>query len=101
MGNETKETSLMLEGIKQEKRRLLYPDEAETVLARYGIGSVVGAYCENNLDALSQAAERIGFPVVLKLISQDILHKSDAGYIKPNINGMDALARAHHDILQK
>jgi acyl-CoA synthetase (NDP forming) len=101
MGNEIKEISLIFEGVKKEKRKILYPAEAETVLAYYGIDSVQSAYCHNNLDALSEAADRIGFPVALKLTSPDILHKSDAGYVILNINGLDALATAHHDILQR
>ena len=101
MENKIKEANLILEGVKKEKRKILYPDEAEALLACYGIDSVQNAYCKNHLDALSEAAERVAFPVALKLISPDILHKSDAGYVKLNINGMDALAEAYHDILQR
>jgi acetyltransferase len=101
MASEVKETSLLFEGVKKEKRKILYPAEAETVLAHYGIDSVQSACCENNFDVLSEAAERIGFPVALKLISPDVIHKSDAGYVKLDIGGMDALAKAHEDMVQR
>ena len=42
----------------------------------------------------------IGFPVVLKLISPDILHKTDAGCIKLSLANTDEISEAYHEILE-
>jgi succinyl-CoA synthetase beta subunit len=56
----------------------LSPDTLDTTLARYGIALPKSHLAGSAADAAT-AAERIGFPVVLKIHSRDILHKSEAG----------------------
>ena len=60
--------------------------EADTrpLMELAGIPNVKGAVL-NDLDAARQYAQQIGYPVVLKIVSDDILHKSDAGGIRLNI----------------
>ncbi|CAB3646597.1 acetate--CoA ligase family protein [Achromobacter pestifer] len=50
-------------------------------------------------DAAVLAAARAGGPVVLKVVSPDILHKSDIGGVKLGLSGDDAVRRAHDAIL--
>jgi len=45
-------------------------------------------------------AEKIGFPVVMKIVSPDILHKSDAGAVKVNIKTVDAVRENYRLILE-
>ena len=55
--------------------------EVKSLLAQYGITTsreIVAASAE----AAANAAERLGFPVVVKVISRDIVHKSDAGGVR-------------------
>ena len=52
--------------------------EAKQLLATAGIASAPEAACATADDAVS-AAERFGFPVVMKILSPDILHKSEIG----------------------
>lgn len=50
---------------------------------------------------LQQAARNFGDqPVVMKVVSRDILHKSDAGGVKLNLSGIDALQQAYDDIIE-
>ncbi|MBX9699678.1 MAG: acetate--CoA ligase family protein, partial [Acetobacteraceae bacterium] len=51
---------------------------AKTLLAEAGVPAVPEAACADAEGAVA-AAERIGFPVVLKILSPDILHKSEIG----------------------
>jgi acyl-CoA synthetase (NDP forming) len=60
--------------------------EAETrpLLAAYGIPQVEGGFAANADEAVNWA-ERVGYPVVMKVVSPQLLHKSDAGGIKLNL----------------
>ncbi len=61
--------------------------EAETrpILAAYGLDLVAGGLAKDALEA-AQIAEDLGFPVVVKVISPQVLHKSDFGGIALNLN---------------
>ena len=45
-------------------------------------------------------AKKIGFPVVLKLMAEDIVHKSDTGAVKLNIKNEDETAQAYDDLMK-
>src|SRR5688572_9259660 len=59
-------------------RRSVGEAEAKRLLAELGL-SVPAARLAHSADEAAQAAEEIGFPVVVKVASPDILHKSDVG----------------------
>ncbi len=48
-------------------------------------------YFSNNLDELITAADDMGYPVVLKVVSKDVVHKSDSGGVSVNIKNARAL----------
>jgi len=48
-------------------------------------------YFSNNLDKLITAADDMGYPVVLKVVSKDVVHKSDSGGVSVNIKNARAL----------
>ena len=52
----------------------------------------------NEADAVSAAA-RIGYPVVLKLDSPDLLHKTEAGAVRLNLAGPEDVVQAYRDIM--
>lgn len=62
--------------------------EAKEILRAYDF-NVPDGQLANTPEETVQAAERIGFPVVMKIVSPDILHKSDVGGIKPNISNSE------------
>jgi acyl-CoA synthetase (NDP forming) len=87
-------------GARREGRNTLSPKEIEAILSAYGIDMAKGAFSRPNLEEVLGAAGAIGFPVVLKLISQDLLHKSDAGVVRLNINNEEEVGRAYHEIVK-
>ncbi|HEX7063013.1 MAG TPA: bifunctional acetate--CoA ligase family protein/GNAT family N-acetyltransferase [Woeseiaceae bacterium] len=80
-----------------EARHVLTGPEAAEVLAAYGIPTVPSMEAAD-ADAACEAAERLGFPVVLKILSRDISHKSDVGGVQLNIGSAKALRRAAADM---
>lgn len=80
--------------------------EAETrpILAAYGLSMIKGGLATNPVDAAT-LAEEIGFPVVMKIVSPQILHKSDVGGIILNLQNetevMAAYERMFIDIGRK
>lgn len=70
-----------------------------TVLSAYGFPLVPGALAKSPSEAL-HTAEQLGYPVVAKLASDDILHKSDAGAVMVGINTPRELESAYDQILE-
>ncbi|CAM4003952.1 acetate--CoA ligase family protein [Palleronia rufa] len=75
------------------------PDEAaaKALLARSGIRSAPERRAVSAAQA-AEAAEEIGFPVVLKILSPDIVHKSDIGAVRLDLNDADAVRAAYAGI---
>jgi acyl-CoA synthetase (NDP forming) len=78
------------------------PNEAEAkrILAEAGVPMVPEAACTTAEDAVA-AARRIGFPVVAKILSPDILHKSEIGGVILDIADEAALRAAHATLLAR
>jgi acyl-CoA synthetase (NDP forming) len=75
------------------------PDEAEAkrLLAAIGIAVPEEELCGSANDAAA-AATRMGFPVALKLVSPDVLHKSEIGGVKLGLADADAVRSAYDEI---
>ena len=73
--------------------------EAKAVLALYGV-PVVGEQLAATADEAVAAAERFGFPVVLKADSPDLLHKTEAGVIRLNLRSVPDVLEAHAAIME-
>ena len=72
--------------------------EAAALLGEYGIAYPKHAYVQSAGEA-TEAAERLGFPVVLKVVSPDAIHKSDLGGVVLGIEEVDGLAQAYESII--
>jgi len=82
-----------------EGRTLLDEVESKALLAGFGIEappSIVAATPEE----AAEAAARLGFPVVLKVLSPDIVHKSDVGGVRINVQSKVAARAAAEDIVE-
>lgn len=74
--------------------------ETRIMLEAYGIASVPGDLAGGVEEAV-EIAEKAGYPVVLKIVSEDILHKSDSGGIALNINNSDALRVEYSNLMER
>jgi acyl-CoA synthetase (NDP forming) len=79
-----------------ERRNLLEP-EAMALLSEYGLPVPRHELVSTPEQALA-AAECIGYPVVLKVVSQDVLHKSEIGGVKTGIESAEALKKAWQEV---
>ena len=82
----------VFERAKSEGRTSLLEEEGQAVLRAYGLPLPKSALAEGQ-EAAVRAAKKIGYPVVMKIVSPQITHKSDAGGVVVNIKD-DAAARA-------
>ena len=74
--------------------------EAKRLLATAGIASAPEAECASAEQAI-QAAEKFGYPVVMKILSPDILHKSEIGGVLLNVADTNAVREGHALLLQR
>ena len=89
--------SNLVESAHTDGRVLLTEAESKHLLAAYGIPTVETRVAETQPDALA-AAEDIGYPVVLKLHSTTITHKTDVGGVKLNLESADEVEAAFQQI---
>ncbi len=82
----------MKEGIN-EKRRLLPEDVGKTLLSQYGMKIPSGKRVTHP-DELRAVARKLGYPLVVKAIVPDLLHKTDQGAVKLGIEKYSALQKA-------
>lgn len=82
----------ILEKAKSEKRPSLLEEEGQQVLKAYGLPLPKSMLAASEAEAL-RAAKKIGYPVVMKIASPQIIHKSDAGGVMVNLTS-DAQVRA-------
>jgi len=90
----------ILKKAKEEKRKFLPEPEAHAVLRAYGLPMLRSRLVRNETEAVAAALE-IGFPVVLKIVSPDILHKVDVGGVKLNLESEDEVKKAYTELLQQ
>ncbi len=64
--------------------------ETRIMLEAYGIQNVPGDLA-SDVEEAAKIAEEVGYPVVMKIVSEDILHKSDSGGIALNIKNTEEL----------
>ena len=75
----------VLDRVRQEGRVTIGDAEAREIMQAYGLPMPPSALASTAEEAVA-AAERIGYPVVMKIASPDILHKTDIGGVKLNLN---------------
>ncbi|MDP3700407.1 MAG: bifunctional acetate--CoA ligase family protein/GNAT family N-acetyltransferase [Hylemonella sp.] len=92
---DTAAVQALVQQVLASGREMLSEPEAKTVLAAYGIPVVATRRVAAEPAAAQAAAEAIGFPVVLKIVSDDISHKSDVGGVVLNLgSGTEVQAAA-------
>jgi acetyltransferase len=89
----------ILDNAKASNRTILTESESKQVLAAYDIPIVPTGIAETEAAAV-EWADNIGYPVVVKLLSETITHKTDVGGVQLNLSDADAVRRAYQAILQ-
>lgn len=88
----------IIERAEKENRAVLTEFESKEILSIYGLPTVKTVVCETKQQA-ALAAEKMSFPVVVKLHSDTITHKSDVGGVKLNLNSRQEVMDAYETIL--
>ncbi|MGH7478160.1 MAG: acetate--CoA ligase family protein [Candidatus Methylomirabilales bacterium] len=83
----------------QEGRNLVEP-EAYELLEAYGV-SVPRHRVVNSAEQAEVAAAELGYPVVAKIVSPDILHKTEVGGVLLNLNDAAAVRAAYRQIVER
>lgn len=73
--------------------------ESFDILKAYGIPTV-GTAITTTVEETVKAAEEIGYPLVMKIVSPQISHKSDVGGIKLNLNNAEEVKSAYEDMME-
>ena len=87
------QTAKIIHQAKKEDRKALLETEAKTICAEYGIPVNKFQLAKTEKEAATYADE-IGYPIVLKIVSPDIIHKSEAGGVMVNLKNAAEVAAA-------
>ncbi len=91
-------TAEILSRARQEKRKVLTEIEAKQILGEAGITCTSTVLAASKEKAVS-VSEELGYPVVLKVSSVDITHKSDSGGVKVNLKNRAEVEAAYDTIM--
>ncbi len=83
----------IIKTVRKSGRTLLTEAESKQILASYGIPTVETRIALTEADALKEAAA-LGCPVVLKLFSETLTHKTDVGGVQLNLSNAEAVRKA-------
>jgi len=85
---------------KEDDRKVLFPHEASQVAKAYGIPAP-GSALATSADEAVQYADEMGYPVVMKIVSPDIMHKTDIGGVELNLTNSNMVRIAFEEIMRK
>jgi acetyl coenzyme A synthetase (ADP forming)-like protein len=88
----------ILDAVKKEKRDALTAPEGKLICDAYGINVPKEGVAASSKEAMSMASS-MGFPVVMKIVSPDILHKTEAGGVIVGVKNGDDAATAYETII--
>jgi len=89
----------LISRLAREGVTTLSEEDSKRFLSNYGI-PVTKPYMTSNVDAAVRVANEVGYPVVLKVVSPDITHKSDVGGVATAV-GSDQELRTEYEAMMK
>lgn len=95
----TNKAKKIFDKVKQERRQNLLEEEGQEILRAYGLPLPKSALAKTEQKAV-KTAKKIGYPIVLKIASPQIIHKSDAGGVKVNIQNDKDVRSAFKEIIK-
>jgi 4-hydroxybutyryl-CoA synthetase (ADP-forming) len=84
--------------VRKQNRSHLIEEEGYEVLKAYGFPIPTSILAKDENDC-AKAAQQIGYPVVMKIASPDIIHKSDAGGVKVGLRNEEEVRNAYRSII--
>jgi acetyltransferase len=90
----------LLKTALKEGRTLLNEEESKDFLMTYRIPVAIVQFAQEK-DAAAGISEKLGYPVVIKVVSPDISHKSDVGGVITGIDSSSALREAYDKLMQR
>ncbi|MFQ5975612.1 MAG: acetate--CoA ligase family protein, partial [Candidatus Hydrothermarchaeales archaeon] len=84
---------------KNENRDVLTVDESKDLLKAYGIKTNRN-FLAKNVDDAVESALKLGFPVVMKIVSPEIIHKTDVGGVKVNLKNEEEVRSAYEAMIK-
>ncbi|MBD3406355.1 MAG: CoA-binding protein [Candidatus Lokiarchaeota archaeon] len=93
------EVADIIRKVREDNRTVLLGSEAHAIAEAYGIQVAKIRLATSSEEAVS-LAEELGYPVVMKIASPDIVHKSDIGGIKIGLNSPEEVEQAFIEILE-
>jgi acyl-CoA synthetase (NDP forming) len=90
----------LFESVRKENRRTLTIDESLKVIEYYGI-PVAPYQIVKGENGLPEAASKVGYPLVMKLISKDVIHKTELGGVILDIRNENELLKAYNTIIKR
>jgi acetyltransferase len=90
----------IFDGAKADGRNVLFPHEAAQVAEAYGIPAPGSGLAKTAEEAVEHA-ERMGYPVVMKVVSPEIMHKTDIGGVELNLSNANMVKIAFEEIMRK
>ncbi len=90
----------LLSEVKKQGRSVLTEIESKNLLEACGIAVSTG-YVVTDPDMAAETADRLGYPVVMKIVSPDISHKSDVEGVRVHIESPQAVRETYRDIINK
>jgi acetyl-CoA synthetase (ADP-forming) len=87
----------IIQGALLSGRNLLLEPESKEVVGSYGMPVTRFKVCKSVEEAV-KCSDEIGYPVVLKIVSPDVLHKSDAGAVRVNLKNESEVRVAYAEI---
>jgi acetyl-CoA synthetase (ADP-forming) len=91
--------SSIFKEVRKSGRKHLLEVEAKSVCMEYGIPVTKFRLAKSEAEAV-KVAEEMGYPVVLKIVSPDILHKSDVGGVMLNLENAKEVRKAYKQIME-
>jgi 4-hydroxybutyrate---CoA ligase (ADP-forming) len=89
----------IFENVRKNGRSNLLEEEGYEVLEAYGFPTPKSILCTTEQECMD-AAKQISYPLVMKIVSPDIIHKSDAGGVKVGIKTDDELRNSFRTITE-
>jgi acyl-CoA synthetase (NDP forming) len=94
------EAKAILDKAKSEGRKFVNEIEAKGVLRAYGVPVTNDVLCDSHENAMT-AAKSIGYPVVMKLVSPDVVHKTELKAVRTNIRDHLEISKTFDDIMSR